>query len=131
MPRESNIKTLGLLSSYTLTTTAGALTVPVKNRYSGNGLITVVTAAEVATASLQMALNLKTGAGADLAMFASLGSPITANGTNRYFIGSYRGASPLGIVASYEGYLTEHFDIVLTVTGSSASFDVSLAICFV
>lgn len=132
-PKYRSPRTVGLLQSYTLTAAAGALTVPVRNAYSPRAIVTIVTANEQATASLQMVVNVKLGAGADLTIVSALGTPITAAGTYRYAITHGPALSLItGMTEEFSGRaLSQDFDIVLTVTGAASSFDVTMTVAFI
>lgn len=130
-PKYRSPRTIGLLNSYTLTTAAGALTVPVRNAYSPSAVITIVAASEVGTASVQMAVNCKMGAGADVAIVPTLSAAITAAGTYRYSINSAV-MSFTGMTQAFDGvFVTQDFDIVLTCTGGGASMDITMAVAFI
>lgn len=129
MPANLSKRYRGLLSSYTLTTAAGALTVPVRNSPGGRVLITLTTANESGTMTLQMAVNGYSGTGSSVAFVASLTAAVTANGTTHYLFGASSATEEGPITEAFLNPLPSNFDIVLTPTVGT-SFDVTLGVAF-
>ena len=114
----------------TISTAGGAVTIPIRNGASGCVLITLTLASEVGTATLQMAVNGYSGTGASVAFVSSLTAGLTAAGTTHYLFGASSATEEGPITEAFMNRLPESFDIVLTCSGSSASFDVTVGVAF-
>ena len=129
MGARTSLRTRGF-PAQTISTAGGAVTIPVRRGASGDVLITITTTNEVNTASLQMAVNGYSGLGASVAYVASLTAAVTTNSTTHYLFGASSATEEGPITEAFLNRLPENFDIVLTVTGASASFDVAVGVAF-
>lgn len=126
--KRTAVKTVGVISTTVAENAPIAATIT--NRHSGRAYLTIVTSGEVATASLNLTITGLLGAGASAQTIVSaLATPITANGTKVYLIGSQ--ATAAGAVTEVFPFpLPEIITITFTVTGSGASFLVNAALAF-